>query len=635
MFDFIGKHKRVVQLILALITLPFAFFGVDYYFNRAATTPDVATVAGLKITQTEFNAAIAEQQDRMRQQLGANYDPTMFDNPEVRFSVLEQLVNRYLMQNTAARESFRVPDAQLQQFIAKVPAFQEDGQFSPERYRQLLAAQNMTPVIFEDRLRQDLLVAPVTEPIALGNIVARTSGERYLGLLEQKREVAAAAVDPEQFIGAVKIDDAAIKAHYDANPSAFQTPELAKFEYLVLTQDALAAQQSAPDAAAVRAQYDNNLKLYSKAEERDASHILIAAKADAKEPDKAAARKKAEDLYAQVKANPAKFPELAKQFSQDPGSAGQGGSLGAFARGTMVKPFDDAVFGMKVGEIVGPVETDFGYHVIRLNAINPAQVRPFEEVKAQIETDLKRQQAAQRFATAADQLQNLVYEQADSLEGAAKALGLPVLTSQFVTRAQAQALAQGSAKFVQALFSPESIQGRRNTEAIEIGPNALMAGRIVDYKPVVVRPFAEVAEEIRRQLTRKAASDMAQKVGQEKLALLEQGKTAQEAEVTFAPPVTLARNAAQPGFSPDALTRVFQVDPAKVPQYTGATNQRGGFSIYHVTKVIEPPSADAAKLASAGKQIGDQIGRELVNGYLATLKAKADVKINQANLEKK
>ncbi len=416
MFDFIGKHKRIVQGILALITLPFAFFGVDYYFRQGGETPDVATVGGERITQAEFNAAIVEQQDRMRAQLGQNYDPTMFDNPEVRFSVLEQIINRRLLQGVAARESFRVSDGQLQQFIAKVPAFQENGQFSPERYRQLLAAQNMTPLGFEERMRQDLLLAPLNEPVAVGNIVARSSGERYLGLLEQKREVAAATIDPEQFMDAVKIDDGALKTYYDANTSAFQTPELAKIEYLVLTQDALAA-QSALDPAEVKTQYDNNLKTYTKAEERDASHILIAVKPDAKPEDKAAARKKAEDVYAQAKANPAKFGELAKQYSQDPGSAAQGGNLGAFGRGNMVKPFDDAVFAMKVGDIIGPVETDFGYHVIKLNAINPAKVRPFDEVKAQIEADLKRQKAAQKFAAAADQFQNLVYEQADSLRG--------------------------------------------------------------------------------------------------------------------------------------------------------------------------------------------------------------------------
>ncbi len=558
----------------------------------------------------------------------------MFDNPEVRFSVLQQVINRHLMQEVAAHEAFRVPDVALQQFIARLPAFQENGQFSNERYQQLLAAQNMTPAGFEERLRQDLLLAPVTEPISLGNVVARSSAERYLGLLEQKREVAAAAIDPDQFESAVKIDDAAVKAFYDANPSAFQSPELAKFEYVMLTQDALAA-QSPVDAAEVKAQYDNNLKTYTKGEERDASHILIAAKPDAKPEEKAAARKKAEDLLAQVKADPARFAELAKKFSQDPGSAPQGGELGAFPRGNMVKPFDDAVFAMKVGDIVGPVETDFGYHVIKLNAITPATVRPFDEVKGQIETDLKRQKAAQKFAAAADQFQNLVYEQADSLQGAATTLGLPVRTSEFVTRSQAQALAQGSAKFVEALFSPDSIQGRRNTEAIEIGRNALMAGRIVDYKPMVVRPFADVKDEIRRQLTRKAASEMAQKAGREKLALLEQGKSDKDAGVTFAAPAELTRTEAKPGFPPDALKRIFQVDPAKVPQYTGANNERGGFSIYRVTKVIDPPAIDAEKLAAARKQIADQVGRELYNGYLATLKAKADVKINQANLEKK
>ena len=634
MFEFTHKHKRVVQIILALITLPFAFFGVDYYFRGGGGAVDVATVAGDRITQQEFNNAIAEQQERLRAQLGPNYDPTMFDNPEVRFSILEQLINRRLLQKEAARESLRVPDSQLQQFIAEQPAFQENGKFSPERYKTLLAAQNMSPLGFEERLRQDLLLTPLQEPIGAGNIVARSSGERYLGLLEQKREVAAAAIDPEQFLPQIKIDDAAVKAQYDANPASYNTPELAKVEYVVLTQDALAA-QTVPDAAEVRAHYDHNLKQYSKPEEREAAHILIAVKPDAKPEEKAAAKKKAEDLLAQAKANPNKFAELAKQHSQDPGSASQGGNLGAFGRGTMVKPFEDAVFAMNVGDIAGPVETDFGYHIIKLTAVEAAKVRPFDEVKAQIETDLKRQKAAQKFATAADQFQNLVYEQADSLQGAAKALGLTVRTTPPVTRNQVQALAQGSAKFVQALFAPESIQAKRNTEAIEVAPNVLMAGRIVEYKPPALRPFAEVEEEIRKQLAGKAAAEMAQKAGHENLALLEQGKSDKEAGVAFAAPVTLARRDVQAGYPPDALTRIFQVAPTKLPQYTSATNEKGGLSIYRLLKVIEPPTGDAAKLDAAKRQVGDQVARELQTAYLETLKAKADVKINQANLEKK
>jgi peptidyl-prolyl cis-trans isomerase D len=633
MYDFVHKHKRLTQLVLVLITLPFAFFGVDYYFQQGGSTLDVATVGGDKISQAEYADVLREQQERMRQQMGGNFDPAILDNPEVRFALLDQLVNQRLLQSRARAEAFRVTDAQLQAFIAEIPAFQDGGRFSPDRYRQVLAAQNMVPAVFEDRLRRELALAPLQDAIALGNIVARSSGERFLGLLEQQREVALYALDADAYAKDVKVDDAAVRAFYDGNDKLFMTPEQVRFEYVVLTPDGLAG-QAAVEPAEVRAHYDANVASYGRPEERSASHILITVKPDAKDEEKAAARKRAEELLAQARANPAKFADLARQFSQDPGSAGQGGDLGSFPRGSMVKPFEDAVFGMKVGDIAGPVQSDFGYHVIRLNGITAATTRPFEEMKGQIETDLKRQRAAQKFAAAADQFQNLVYEQADSLQGVAKALNLPVQTSPLVTRTQAQAIAQGSAKFVQALFSQESLQAKRNTEAIEIGPNALMAARIVEFKPAAARPFDDVRDEIRRQLVRKAASETAQKVGREKLALLEQGKAA-EAGVTFGKPVTLMRNQAQPGFTPDAMTRIFQVDPAKVPQYVGAANERGGFSIYKVEKVIAPPPADAAKLGAVSARLGDQLGRELFSAYLGALKAKTEVKINQANLEKK
>jgi peptidyl-prolyl cis-trans isomerase D len=634
MFDIVHKHKRIVQLVLALITLPFAFFGVDYYFRGADQFPEVASVGGEKITQNEFNDALREQQDRMRQALGRNFDPAMFESPEVRFAVLESVVNQRLLQNKARQESFRVTDGQLQQVIADIPAFQDNGRFSTERYRQLLAGQNMTPAMFEDRVRRELTMAPLQEPLVQGNIVARASGERYLGLLEQKREVAVASVDAEPFVKDVRIDDAQIKTFYDENQAAFKTPEQVKFEYVLLTLDAIAA-QSTVDAADVKKQYDENAKAYTQAEERTASHILVAVKPDAKDAEKAAAKKKAEDLAVQARANPAKFGDLAKQFSQDPGSASQGGDLGSFARGTMVKPFEDAAWAMKVGDISDPVQTDFGWHVIKLTGITPAKVRPFDEVKGQIETDLKRQRAAQKFASAADQFQNLVYEQSDSLAGVAKALNVPVQTSPLVTRTQAQAIALGSAKFIQALFSPESLQSKRNTEAIEVGPNALMAARVLEYKPAAPRPFEEVKDEIRRQLIARGASEIAHKQGREKLALLEQGKSAKEAGISFARTVTLARNQAQAGFPPDALTKIFQVDAAKVPQYVGSTNERGGFSIYKVEKVVMPATSDPARLTAASNRVAEQIGRELTAAYLAALRAKSDVKINQANLDKK
>ena len=633
MFDLVHKHKHVAQGILALITLPFAFFGVDYYFRRGDTDQTVATVAGNKISQAEFDDVLREQQQRMRQALGGNFDPAMLETPEVRYALLDQLVNQRLLENRARADRLRVSDTQLQQFIAGLPPFQEDGKFSAEKYRQVLAAQNMSPLMFEQRVRGELVLSPLQDPIVNGGIAAQTSVQRYLALLEQKREVAVAPIAAEPFEKSVKVSDADIKAYYDRNPTAFQTPETAKIEYLLLNQDAIAAQVKV-DPAELKQVYDANAKQYTTNEERQASHILIAVKADASDADKAAAKQKATALLEKARAKPDAFADLAKANSQDTGSATQGGDLGSFARGAMVKPFEDAVFAAKVGDIVGPVQSDFGFHVIKVTGITPSHVQTFDEVKARIEADVKRQKAAQKFAAAADQFQNLVYEQADSLAGAAKALDLKVNTTEFVTRPQVTALALGNQKFVQVLFSPESVQSKRNTEAMEVAPNALMAGRIIEYKPAAPRPLAEVQDEIRQQLAHKAASDLAQKAGREKLALLGQGKD-REAGVSFGKPVTLTRNQAQPGFAADALKVIFDADARKLPAYSGATNERGGYSIYKVEKVIDAPAPDAAKLQAASARVGSEIGRELMTAYLASLKADTDVKINQAALEKK
>jgi len=632
MFDLLHNHKRLTQLILALITLPFAFFGVDYYFRSGDNQQTVARVGKNKISQAEFDDSLREQQQRMRQALGDRYDPALLESPEVRYALLDQLVNQRLLENEARTERFRVSDTQLSQFIAGLPPFQDNGKFSADKYREVLASQGMSPLMFEQRVRGDLILAPLQDPIVGGSIAAQSSIQRYLGLLEQKRDVAVANIPAEPYEKSVKVTDADVKAFYDRNPTAFQTPEVAKVEYLLLTQDAIAAQVKI-DPAEPRQAYAANAKQYTTNEERQASHILIAVKPDASDADKAAAKQKATELVAKARAKPDAFAELAKTFSQDPGSSAQGGDLGSFSRGAMVKPFEDAVFAAKVGDILGPVQSDFGYHVIKVTGVTPSHVQSFDEVKGRIEADLKRQRAAQKFAAAADQFQNLVYEQADSLAGAAKALDLKVETTPFVNRAQVQALALGNAKLVQALFSPESIQSKRNTEAIEVAPNALMAGRIVEYKPAAPRPLAEVQDEIRRQITQKTAGEMAQKVGQEKLAMLAQNRE-RDAGVTFGKAVPVTRNQVQAGFTAEALKQIFETDERKLPAFAGAQNERGGFSIYKVERVIDAPPPDAAKLQQASARVGSEIGRELMSAYLASLKADTDVKINQVALEK-
>ena len=633
MYDLVHKHKRIAQFILALIMVPFAFFGVDYYFRGSGGVGEVAKFDGGKITEAEFAQAIRDQQEQLRRS-GQTVDPAILDNPEVRFNLVQNMLRDRLVEKKGTDLHFRVSNSEVFERIAADPRFRDGDKFSLDVYKNLLSQAGVAEPAFEESIRRQILAERIIDPIARGGVVPKAAVVSFVSLVEQQREVESANVDVEAFAKDVTVDAAQDKAFYDANAAAFKTPEEAKFEYVVLTQDALLAQIGVTPEE-VKAQYESAAKTYRQEEQRQAAHILIAVKPDASEAERAAAKKTAEDVAAQAKANPAKFGDLAKQRSQDPGSAPQGGDLGSNPRGTMVKAFDDAVFAMKPGEIAGPVQSEFGWHVIKLIGVTPEKARAFDEVKTQIEADLKRQKVAQKFAAAADQFQNLVYEQADSLAPVAKALGLTIQTSALVTRAQAQQIALGSAKLVQALFSPESIAAKRNTDAIEVGNGAMMAARLIEYKPSAVRPFEEVQAEIHRQLVRQGASDLAKKAGRDKLALLEQGKSDKEAGVVFSKPVALVRNRPQPGFTPDAVTRIFQLETTKLPAYVGTPGEGGGFSIYRLVKVISPPDADPEKVAAARAKIAEMQNRELFDAYINTLKSKAKVEINQVNLEKK
>ena len=633
MFDLVQKHKRIAQFILLLIGIPFMFFGVDYYFRGTDSAGEIAKFDGGKITEAEFAQAIRDQQENLRRS-AQGVDPAIFDNPEVRFNLLQQLLRERLVEKKGNDLHFRVSNTEVFDRIAADPRFREGDRFALDVYKNLLRQAGIAEPAFEESIRRQILAERIVDPISRGGVVPRASGVAFVNLVEQQREVEVANIDVEPFVKEVTVDNAQERAFYDANAAAFKTPEEAKFEYVVLTQDVLLA-QIAVTPEEVKAQYESSAKTYRQEEQRQAAHILIAVKPDAGEAERAAAKKTAEDLAAQAKANPAKFADLARQRSQDPGSAAQGGDLGSNPRGAMVKAFDDAVFALKPGEITGPVESEFGWHVIRLLGVTPEKTQSFDAVRTQIETELRRQKVGQKFAAAADQFQNLVYEQADTFAPVAKALGLTIQTSPLVTRAQAQEIALGSAKFVQALFSPESIAAKRNTDAIEVGPGTMMAARMVEFKPAAVRAFDEVKGEIHRQLVRQAAADRAQKAGREKLALLEQGKSERDVGVVFAKPVLLMRNRAQPGFTGEAITRIFQADAAKVPTYVGAARESGGFSIYKLVRAILPPEVDPGKVAAARAKIGEMQNREMFDAYVATLRAKAKVEVNQRNLEKK
>ena len=626
MFEFIRNHQRLMQfLLLVLIVPPFAFWGIDGYKNFAEDPNAVAKVAGHAISQQEFTQSQREQMERQREvsrNLNIPFDAAQFDTPAARDAVLENLVNQRALLTHALKNGVVVTDDHLREVITAIPALQEAGKFDRERYLRLLAAQNMTPAIFEDRLRQDLAMQTLNGGVAESSISPRSVQAMIARAQGESREIQEFVVKGDALAAAFTPTPDAVKAYYDANQREFAVPAQVKVEYLVMSIDAVAATLSAP-AADIRAYYDQNAARYRQEEERSASHILI--KADPK-ADRSAAKAKAEEVLKEAKAPKADFAALAKKYSQDPGSAAQGGSLGSFARGAMVKPFEEAVFAMKEGEISNLVESDFGFHIIKLASIKPAKVRGFDEVKAEIEKEWVKREAQKKFSETAESFTNTVYEQADSLKPAADKFKLKIVTTDLFARAAApKELA--NPKLLDRLFSEDAIKARRNTEALETAPGTLVSARVVDYKAPGVKPMAEVEAQIKTVLKRKEGETLAAKEGEAKL------KAAQAApdSVAFGAVKTVSRTKAD-GMTAEGLRAVMAAPADKLPAIVG-TAVSGGYAVYRINKVT--PGADNTQAAAIQATLMRVQGEAEFAGFLAGVRAASKAVVYRDKLEKK
>lgn len=629
MFEFVQQKKRLIQIILALIMLPFALWGVESY--RISGNRDfVASVGDQKISPQEFERALRDQQERLRQLLGRAYDPAMMENPEMRLAVLDRLIQQRLLLGEAIRTGLAVPDRELVDIVQGIPAFRQDEKFSKQRYEALLRNQNLTPVMFEAQLRQELLVQQLSDTYLQESLVSKAVVDRLIRLTEQQREVSQAQLTPEQFLSQVKVDPAAVKSYYDGHANDFQVPEQVRLEYVALSADGLAPQMQV-SSEELKKYYEEHASEFGQPEERQASHILVSIARNVSEADKEAARVKAEELLKQVRQSPKSFAEIAKKHSQDTGSAANGGDLGFFTRGAMVKPFDDAVFQMKVDEIRGPVQTDFGYHIIKLTAIKPGKMLDFDEVKAKIEQEIRKQKAAKKFNELAENFSNLVFEQGDSLKPAADAFKLPMQQSTWIGRTGGQVTFPVNEKMLQVVFSEDVLKNKRNTEAIEVAPNTLVAARVLEHKPAAARPFESVKDEITGKLARQQAGEIALKQGKEKLGKLQQG---QNAGITWSAPQQVSRQQPQ-GLPESAVRQIFKADVTKLPEYIGVENPQSGYMLFRIGKVVETGSIDDAKRRAFAQQLRQFVGQEEFSAYVASLRKKSEVKIKQEALEKK
>ncbi len=597
MFDFIRKHTKVTMALLFLLIVPsFVLFGLDGYNRSGEKGVAVARVDGKDILQSEWDRAHQVETDRIRAQM-PTLDAKLLDSPEARYSTLEKLVRDRVIGVAAEKLKLSTSDQRLARELQQSPEIaslrRADGSLDMERYRQLLGSQNLSPEMFEANVRSDLSRRQVLTPLSSSGIAGNSAADLTLDAFFEKREIQVARFNPSDFAGKLKPTDADLEQFYKANEKMFQAPELATIEYVVLDVAAVTKGITINEAD-LKTYYEQNAQRLSSAEERRASHILIAAPktAPAAEREKAAA--KAAELLAAVQKAPNTFADVARKNSQDPGSAPNGGDLDFFARGSMVKPFEDAAFGLKKGDISPVVESDFGYHIIKLTDIKASKQRTFEEMRPELEADLKKQQAQKKFAETAELFTNGVYEQSDALKPVAERLKLELQTATNLSRQPAVGVTGVlvNPKFLNAIFAPDAIEKKRNTEAVEVGPSQLASGRVVQYTPARTRPLAEVTTVVRERWLAERASAEARKEGVAKLAAWK----AAPASATLPAPVLVSREQTQqlPNEVVDAALRADMSGLPAMPVLKGVDLGTQGYAIVKVNKLVArdaPPEA--------------------------------------------
>lgn len=626
MFDFVRKYMRTFQVLLFILIVPsFALLGLEGYntMNEGGNHA-IAKIDGRPVTQAEWDMAHREQVERVRQQM-PTADAKMFDTPEMKQQSLDALIRDRVMLRAADKLHLATTDDRLQRLFTTDPQFaalrNPDGSVN----RELLAAQGMSSEMFTQRLRQDLSVQQVLLGVSATAVASKVAADQAVDAFFQQREVVLQRFKASDYADKVSPTDADLEKYYSDPTHAreFEAPEQVDVEYVVLDSDAMKKGVTVSDEDLL-AYFNENAARYSTPEERRASHILITADKSLPAADRAKARAKAEELLSTVTKTPDAFAELATKNSQDPGSAAKGGDLDFFGRGAMVKPFEDVAFALKRGETSGVVETDFGFHIIRLADIRGGEKRSFESVRPEIDSAIRQQLAQKRYADAVIDFTNLVYEQADSLKPVVDKFGLELKTAQNVSRKPSTTVKGplASEKFLDALFGGETLRNKRNTDALEAAPGQMVAGRVVKYEPARVRPLADVRDQVRAQVVAQQAAALARKDGEARLELLKKSP-----QTDMGIPSRNVSGLQAPDLGKPVVDGVLRVSPKSLPAFVGVDLGREGYMVAKVLKVVgrDPVVADPAR---SREQYAEAWGNAETQAYYASLKSRLKVQVD-------
>lgn len=609
--------------LLALIVLVMAGTGIEMYFAGGRVV--AAKVNGTEIDQVEVDRLAERQRQQMLAQMGPNADASLLDVTRIRKAVLDDLINRELLAQQADKNGYLISDATVMQQISEVPAFQVDGKFSRSQYELVLRQNGENPNTFFATAKQRLGYSLLLEGLNQSGIVTSAEMQRLSSLDNQQRDVHFATVPAARYLAGVSASDADIKAYYDTHQERFTLPETVALEYIQIGRGQFLG-QAAPTEADLQARYEERVRASGANEQRQAQHILI--KVDGKTSD-AAALKKIQDVEKRVRAGE-DFGKLAAEFSQDEGSVGNGGDLGLAARGMFVPEFEQALFALKAGEVSAPVKTTYGYHLIKLNRIEKADVPSFASLRGELEREAREARADELFAEAVDKLDTAVYEASDLKEPAA-AFKLAVEQTPAFTRSGGPGLA-ADRKVVETAFSEEVVKEGKNSQGLHLADGRVVWLRVARHVPATLRPLAEVSAEVRNLVLLEKARDKAREVAAGVVKALGDGmalaEVARRDQLTWQDVPGLSRRAQ--GFPPEVLRLAYRLPHPAAGRASADVHDNGtAFLVVAVSKVTPGQPAPAADLAQVRTVMSESRSQQELQDYVRFLRESGKVVLRQ------
>ena len=612
-----STDSKLAKIILGIIIIPFALFGIDSYLSSVGSNVYIAKVNGVDISAQQYQNTEAMIRDQMSD---LNTDPALFDSPEFKKAVLDNIISTELMNQSIDKNGFVISDEQLGAYIVGMPDFQENGKFSQERYDQIVQYNNLTPKKLEDKIRNQMATQQAKDSLNRLIYVPTEITQPLVNLAYQKRDISLHEIKLDDYKKKIKPSDEDVKTFYDENTSNFIMPDRVKIEFLIYSVAGIVPSISITDEE-VKEFFEANKGKFEANQQRRASHILFAYQPGIDFEEKAKIRDLAQTTLNEIKKTPKIFENKVKELSQDIESAKQGGDLGFFSRTDMVKSFADAAFDLKVGDLSEIVETEFGLHIIKLTEIKGEQVS-FDKIKAQIKGELIYGKALDQYATNAENFNNTVYENSADLSVASKKFDLEVQQSQWLSLDDAKRFFNNDA-FANEIFAQESISSKTNTLAIEVSPNNLVSARVIDFSPSALQPLKEIKEKVVDLIIERKSQELIIEDGNKLVEDLQSSKR----KVEWFDELVIDRFDKK-GLSDQLVKKIFQVDTAQLPAYSGLYDLKGEYFVIKINKVINDKVTDALSVDLYREEYEKALKGAIQAAYIDDLRADATIKIN-------